>query len=178
MYGFGPDSSALLPPGAILFSGATVAGCRLGARGIRNFQHAICNGAARRSSRVPASAARRSSRPAAVTRCFQSVQIGPANHASVVRGASPSDGQFAKHSSNRTRVEPLQPQCLGGRRGLLKSAARPRFRRRSCPWHVRCLEDTLMTIVALNSFSQEFDDSRFFQRLTLIDICCGPPRAL
>jgi hypothetical protein len=23
--------------------------------------------------------------------------------------------------------------------------------------------------------SQEFDDSHFFQRLTLIDICCGPP---
>ena len=25
--------------------------------------------------------------------------------------------------------------------------------------------------------SQKFDDSCFFQRLTLIDICCGPPGA-
>jgi len=25
--------------------------------------------------------------------------------------------------------------------------------------------------------SQEFDDTCFFQRLTLIDICCGPPSA-
>ncbi len=25
--------------------------------------------------------------------------------------------------------------------------------------------------------SQTFDDSFFFQRLTLIDICCGPPSA-
>jgi hypothetical protein len=32
--------------------------------------------------------------------------------------------------------------------------------------------------MAINSTyrcSQEFDDSFFFQRLTLIDICCGPP---
>jgi hypothetical protein len=32
-----------------------------------------------------------------------------------------------------------------------------------------------MTIAAPLQISQQFDDSRFFQRLTLIDICCGPP---
>jgi hypothetical protein len=34
-----------------------------------------------------------------------------------------------------------------------------------------------MTIVVNHPISQDFDDSRFFQRLTLIDICCGPPDA-
>jgi hypothetical protein len=33
----------------------------------------------------------------------------------------------------------------------------------------------LMTIDLKFSYSQDFDDSLFFQRLTLIDICCGPP---
>jgi hypothetical protein len=32
-----------------------------------------------------------------------------------------------------------------------------------------------MTIALQDSCSQDFDDSHFFQRLTLIDICCGPP---
>jgi hypothetical protein len=32
-----------------------------------------------------------------------------------------------------------------------------------------------MTIALHDSCSQDFDDSHFFQRLTLIDICCGPP---
>jgi hypothetical protein len=32
-----------------------------------------------------------------------------------------------------------------------------------------------MTIVRNHSFAEDFDDSFFFQRLTLIDICCGPP---
>jgi hypothetical protein len=32
-----------------------------------------------------------------------------------------------------------------------------------------------MTIVLHDSCSQDFDDRHFFQRLTLIDICCGPP---
>lgn len=35
---------------------------------------------------------------------------------------------------------------------------------------------TGMAIFDKNKTSQTFDDSRFFQRLTLIDICCGPPR--
>jgi hypothetical protein len=33
----------------------------------------------------------------------------------------------------------------------------------------------LMIIEVTYFDSQEFDDSHFFQRLTLIDICCGPP---
>lgn len=33
----------------------------------------------------------------------------------------------------------------------------------------------LMIIEVTYSDSQEFDDNRFFQRLTLIDICWGPP---
>lgn len=32
-----------------------------------------------------------------------------------------------------------------------------------------------MTIVATNFSFKAFDDSFYFQRLTLIDICCGPP---
>jgi hypothetical protein len=32
-----------------------------------------------------------------------------------------------------------------------------------------------MAIFVKNKSSQKFDDSHFFQRLTLIDICCGPP---
>jgi hypothetical protein len=32
-----------------------------------------------------------------------------------------------------------------------------------------------MAIFQTNRSSQKFDDSHFFQRLTLIDICCGPP---
>jgi hypothetical protein len=32
-----------------------------------------------------------------------------------------------------------------------------------------------MIIEVIYTASQEFDDSFFFQRLTLIDICCGPP---
>jgi len=32
-----------------------------------------------------------------------------------------------------------------------------------------------MTIAQCMQISQAFDDSHFFQRLTLIDICCGPP---
>jgi hypothetical protein len=34
-----------------------------------------------------------------------------------------------------------------------------------------------MVVETINLRSQEFDDSCFFQRLTLIDICCGPPVA-
>jgi hypothetical protein len=41
-------------------------------------------------------------------------------------------------------------------------------------WHVRCLK-TVMAIFVESKTSQTFDDSHFFQRLTLIDICCGPP---
>jgi len=41
-------------------------------------------------------------------------------------------------------------------------------------WHVRCLRNG-MAIFDPNKTSQKFDDSHFFQRLTLIDICCGPP---
>jgi hypothetical protein len=41
-------------------------------------------------------------------------------------------------------------------------------------WHVQCLKDG-MAIFIKNKSSQTFDDSHFFQRLTLIDICCGPP---
>jgi len=33
-----------------------------------------------------------------------------------------------------------------------------------------------MIIIPKPPLSQEFDDHRFFQRLTLIDICCGPPQ--
>lgn len=32
-----------------------------------------------------------------------------------------------------------------------------------------------MAIFGTSKASQKFDDSHFFQRLTLIDICCGPP---
>jgi hypothetical protein len=32
-----------------------------------------------------------------------------------------------------------------------------------------------MVIAPTTLCSQDFDDSFFFQRLTLIDICCGPP---
>jgi len=32
-----------------------------------------------------------------------------------------------------------------------------------------------MAIFVKTKTSQTFDDSHFFQRLTLIDICCGPP---
>jgi hypothetical protein len=32
-----------------------------------------------------------------------------------------------------------------------------------------------MNIVAQNRISQDFDDGLFFQRLTLSDVCCGPP---
>ena len=32
-----------------------------------------------------------------------------------------------------------------------------------------------MTIVDTNFCFRAFDDSFYFQRLTLIDICCGPP---
>lgn len=39
---------------------------------------------------------------------------------------------------------------------------------------MRCLKPC-MAIVSLIETSQTFDDSSFFQRLTLIDICCGPP---
>jgi hypothetical protein len=39
----------------------------------------------------------------------------------------------------------------------------------------RVLTAKLMIIEVTYSDSQEFDDSHFFQRLTLIDICCGPP---
>jgi hypothetical protein len=35
-----------------------------------------------------------------------------------------------------------------------------------------------MTIVTRTRTSQPFDDSHFFQRLTLIDICCGPPNSV
>jgi hypothetical protein len=41
-------------------------------------------------------------------------------------------------------------------------------------WHVQCLR-VGMAILAPTRTSQKFDDSHFFQRLTLIDICCGPP---
>ncbi len=41
-------------------------------------------------------------------------------------------------------------------------------------WHVQCLKNG-MAIFAPTRTSQKFDDSQFFQRLTLIDICCGPP---
>jgi hypothetical protein len=41
-------------------------------------------------------------------------------------------------------------------------------------WHVQCLSSG-MAIFETNKTSQKFDDSHFFQRLTLIDICCGPP---
>jgi hypothetical protein len=41
-------------------------------------------------------------------------------------------------------------------------------------WHVQCLS-VGMAIFVKNKSSQTFDDSHFFQRLTLIDICCGPP---
>lgn len=34
-----------------------------------------------------------------------------------------------------------------------------------------------MTTVATTFCFQAFDDSFYFQRLTLIDICCGPPVA-
>jgi len=44
-------------------------------------------------------------------------------------------------------------------------------------WHVGCLSREGMIIDYIYSCSQEFDDSCFFQRLTLIDICCGPPVA-
>jgi len=37
------------------------------------------------------------------------------------------------------------------------------------------LKAELMIIEVTFFDSQEFDDSHFFQRLTLIDICCGPP---
>jgi hypothetical protein len=42
------------------------------------------------------------------------------------------------------------------------------------PWHVQC-SNARMTSVQRHAASQPFDDSHFFQRLTLIDICCGPP---
>jgi len=35
--------------------------------------------------------------------------------------------------------------------------------------------DFSMAIFVKTKASQTFDDSHFFQRLTLIDICCGPP---
>jgi hypothetical protein len=41
-------------------------------------------------------------------------------------------------------------------------------------WHVRCLRVGMAVFIKTKS-SQKFDDSHFFQRLTLIDICCGPP---
>jgi hypothetical protein len=34
-----------------------------------------------------------------------------------------------------------------------------------------------MTVAIQLETSQTFDDGFFFQRLTLIDICCGPPIA-
>ena len=39
----------------------------------------------------------------------------------------------------------------------------------------RVLKADEMIIEVTYFDSQEFDDSHFFQRLTLIDICCGPP---
>jgi len=33
-----------------------------------------------------------------------------------------------------------------------------------------------MTIAYSNFTLKSYDDSFYFQRLTLIDICCGPPR--
>jgi hypothetical protein len=44
------------------------------------------------------------------------------------------------------------------------------------PWHVRC-SMVAMTVAIQLETSQTFDDGFFFQRLTLIDICCGPPIA-
>lgn len=41
-------------------------------------------------------------------------------------------------------------------------------------WHVHCLIGGMAVFIESKA-SQTFDDSRFFQRLTLIDICCGPP---
>ena len=35
-----------------------------------------------------------------------------------------------------------------------------------------------MTIVHTNFSLKSYDDSFYFQRLTLIDICCGPPASL
>ncbi len=44
-------------------------------------------------------------------------------------------------------------------------------------WHVRCSSCNRMTFTPKYSFSQEYDDSYFFQRLAFIDICCSPPEA-
>jgi hypothetical protein len=41
-------------------------------------------------------------------------------------------------------------------------------------WHVQCWRVGMAVFIKTKS-SQKFDDSHFFQRLTLIDICCGPP---
>jgi len=36
---------------------------------------------------------------------------------------------------------------------------------------------TWMIIIVPHRVSQDYDDARFFKRMTLIDICCGPPMA-
>jgi hypothetical protein len=59
------------------------------------------------------------------------------------------------------------PLLFSSRAGTLRLSAPP-----FCSWHVRCSTDNMT--IALNT-SRQFDDSHFFQRLTLIDICCGPP---
>lgn len=60
----------------------------------------------------------------------------------------------------------------------MRAGTRPRkLPEKAVPKMVACrvLMPMLMIIEVTYSDSQEFDDSHFFQRLTLIDICCGPP---
>jgi len=102
---------------------------------------------------------------------FRFVQIEPLRSVQLF----PPKKSVGHANVRRWNGEKAVKPCLGGAADAFRVAETVPDKRVVASVACRVLRACLMIIEVTHFDSQEFNDSHFFQRLTLIDICCGPP---